>query len=104
MASAARYWMVNMTSGPSGYLEVGPGSDRETVRAWLANWLRELRPSLVEPGPSRGTSAALWLALDAADDTLTVSGYGFGAGPPGSLAIPPEALVDAAIADLSAAA
>ncbi len=101
MTSAARYWIVNMADGPSGYLEVGPGSDRERVRAWLLEHMRDWRPSVVE---SWGSNAALWLALNGAGDGFVITTYGFGSGPAGSMAIAPAALVDAAIADLSAVA
>jgi ATP-dependent Clp protease ATP-binding subunit ClpA len=104
LTSAARYWIVNTPDGTSGYLEVGPGTDRERVRSWLTEYLRTLRPSLVEPGPSPGTNAALWVAVDADGDAFVVKVYGFGSGPPGSWAVPPATLVDAAIADLSTAA
>ena len=102
---AAGYWMVNHgEAGLRGYLEVGLGTDREKVRAWLLGWLRELRPSLTEPGPSLGTSAALWVGVNADGDAFTIKEYGFGAGPAGSMAVPPAVLVDAAISDLSAVA
>ena len=109
MAQAASYWVVNQTgSGLSGYLEVGPGTDRERVRAWLLALLRERRDGLGLPGgggEENAGAAVLWLAVDAAGDGFTVTGYGFGpAGPPDSETVPLEALVDAAIADLSAAA
>jgi hypothetical protein len=107
MAQAASYWVVNVPGGPRGYLEVGPGTGREEVRAWLLDWLRERRPALSEPGsPEEGAGAAvLWLAVNAAEDGFVVTGYGFGpAGPPDSESAPLEALVDAAIADLSTAA
>ena len=104
IAQAAGYWIVNQPDGPRSYFECGPGTDREKVRVWLMGWMRELRPSLVEPGPSLGTSAALWLAVNAAGDTFSVKEYGFGSGPPGALAMAPVALVDAAITDLSAVA
>jgi ATP-dependent Clp protease ATP-binding subunit ClpA len=105
MTVAARYWVVNMgDGGPSAYMEVGPGTDRERVRTWLLEHMREWRPSLVQPGPSLGSNAALRLALDAAGDAFVITNYGFGSGPLGSMAIPPSALVDAAIADLSVAA
>jgi ATP-dependent Clp protease ATP-binding subunit ClpC len=100
---AARYWIVNMADAPSGYLEVGPGTDRERVRSWLVQHLGEMRATFVE-GPGLGTNAALWLGLDAEGDTFTIREYGFGGGPPGSIAIPPASLVDAAITDLSTAA
>lgn len=106
MASAARYWRVNMADGPSGHLEVGPGTDREKVRAWLVDWLRDSRSALAQPGsPEQGRSGAavLWLEIDAEGDAFTVKNFGFGpAGPPDSEPMPLEALVDAAIADLSA--
>jgi len=101
MSSAARYWMVNMADGLRGYLEVGPGTDRESVRAWLVDHLRGWRPAL---GESLGTSAALWLAIDADGDTFVVRDYGFGSGPPASTAVPPHVLVEAAITDLSTTA
>ena len=104
MSQAAAYWVVNHREAPQGFLEVGPGTGRDQVRAWLVDWLETLRPTLVEPGPSLGGSAALWLALDADGDTFTIREYGFGAGPPDSVAAPPATLVDAAIADLSASA
>ena len=104
LPSPARYWMVNMADGPSGYFEVGPGVDREKVRSWLLEHLREWRPSLAESEPGLGTNAALWLAIDAEGDTFSIREYGFGGGPSGSMAVPPVTLVDAAIADLSAAA
>src|SRR5947209_6769640 len=34
-ASTASYWIVNEPGGAKGYLEVGPGTDREEVRGWL---------------------------------------------------------------------
>ena len=107
MTSAARYWVVNEAQGTRGYLEVGPGTDRERVRAWLLDWLRDRRAGLGHPaGPQEASGvAALWVALDADGDGFTVTSYGFGpAGPPGAPPIPLEALVDAAIADLSTAA
>ena len=100
MTSAARYWVVNMADVPRGYLEV-VGADRERVRAWLVAHLGEWRPSLGDPP---AMSAALWLAVDADGDAFVVRDYGFGGGPAGSTAVPPQVLVDAAIADLSAAA
>jgi hypothetical protein len=103
VTSAARYWIVNMADGPSGYIEVGPGTDRERVRAWLLEHMREWRPTLAQPGPSLGSNAALWMALNAAGDSFVITTYGFGSGPAGYIAIVPSALVDAAIADLSAA-
>ena len=104
MAQAAGYWMVNYGDGPRGFLEVGPGTDREQVRAWLLDWLRQLRTSVIERGPSLGASAAFWFGVNADGEALSVRQYGFGAGPPGSVAVPPADLVDAAIADLSAVA
>ena len=100
-ASAARYWVVNTPDGASGFLEV-TGADREKVRDWLVGYLREWRPSLAKGG--LGSNAALWLAVDADGDTFVVKDYGFGSGPPGSWAVPPATLVDAAIADLATAA
>jgi hypothetical protein len=93
-----------MADGPSGYLEVGPGTDRETVRAWLVDWLRERRSVLPgRAGPQEHADVSvLWLALDAAGDAFTVKGYGFGpASPPDAVPAPLEVLVDAAIEDLS---
>ncbi|MGI8984203.1 MAG: Clp protease N-terminal domain-containing protein [Acidimicrobiales bacterium] len=105
MASAARYWMVSQPGGTHGYLEVGPGTGWEEVRAWLGAWLVENRSSLARPGgPSEeGGAAVLWLAVDAEGEAFTVRDVGFGpAGPPDSRPLPLEALVDAAVADLSA--
>jgi ATP-dependent Clp protease ATP-binding subunit ClpA len=107
MTSAARYWVVNEPEGPRGYLEVGPGAGREEVRLWLLDWLREHRTSLGRPdGPQEESGVAvLWLAVDADGDTFAVKAFGFGSdGPPDSDTVPLEALVDAAITDLSAAA
>jgi ATP-dependent Clp protease ATP-binding subunit ClpA len=104
-AHAAGYWVVNLADGPSAYLEVGPGVDREAVRAWLAGWLREWRRSgLVRPGGPQveRACATLWLAVDAIGDSFTIGGYGLGAtGPPASEPVPFETLVDAAIENLS---
>jgi ATP-dependent Clp protease ATP-binding subunit ClpA len=107
MASAARYWVVNEPEGPHCYLEVGPGTGRDEVRVWLLSWLREHRSSLGRPeGPQEESGVAvLWLAVDADGETFAVKAFGFGLdGPPASDPVPLEALVDAAIADLSAAA
>jgi ATP-dependent Clp protease ATP-binding subunit ClpA len=107
MASVARYWMVSEAQGTRGYLEVGPGTDRERVRTSVRDWLREHGTGLGRPGGAQEASgvAALWVAVDADGEGFTVTNYGFGpAGPPDSVPLPLEALVDAAIADLSAAA
>jgi ATP-dependent Clp protease ATP-binding subunit ClpA len=107
VASAARYWVVNEPEGPRCYLEVGPGAGGEQVRAWLLSWLREHRSSLGRPdGPQQESGVAvLWLAVDADGDTFAVKAFGFGPdGPPDSETVPLDALVDAAIADLSAVA
>jgi ATP-dependent Clp protease ATP-binding subunit ClpA len=103
-SQAAGYWIVKHPDGWHGSLEVGPGTDRERVRAWLLDWLGQLRPSLVEPGPALGTSCALWVGVNADGDAFTITEYGFGTGPPGSESMPPADLVDAGIADLSAVA
>jgi len=103
MTSAARYWIVNMVDGPSGYLEV-VGSDRERVRAWLVDWLSEHRSALARPGgPEEQTGAAvLWLEVDAAGEAFTTKSFGFGlAGPPSSAPLPLDTLVQAAIEHLS---
>ncbi len=105
LASVARYWIVNGAEGTGGYLEVGPGADRVKVRVWLHDWLRTNGAELPRPeGPEVASGVAvLWFALDAAGEGFTVTNYGFGpAGPPGSVPTPVEALVDAAVADLSA--
>jgi len=103
---AAGYWMVNMTDGPTGYLELGPGVDREAVRAWLAGWLREWRRSgLVRAGGPEveRACATLWIAVDRAGDSFAVGGYGIGAqGPKASEPTSLEVLVEAAIDDLAA--
>jgi len=107
MAQAASYWIVNQPGDRAGTLEVGPGTDRERVRAWMLDWLRQHRTTLAVPGGvvEETGAAVLWLGVNAADDGFTVTGFGFGpGGPPGSEPVPLEALVDAAIADLSAAA
>jgi ATP-dependent Clp protease ATP-binding subunit ClpA len=105
MSSAARYWIVQETDGWHGYLEVGPGTEREKVRTWLLEWLRERRRSLAQPEGDAQQSPVLWLAVNAAAEGFTVAGYGFGPnGPPDGVSVPLEALVDAAIADLSIAA
>jgi ATP-dependent Clp protease ATP-binding subunit ClpA len=107
MASAARYWMVSTAAGTHGYLEVGPGSDREGVRLWLREWLLDHRSSLSRPaGPQEASGVAvLWLAVEAEGDSYRVMNFGFGpAGPPDATPLPLEALVDAAVADLSATA
>jgi hypothetical protein len=101
-AHAGGYWIVNTTDGLSGYVEVGPGVDRETLRAWLRELLTARRSTLL--GPEEETAAAvLWLAVDATDTSFTVSSFGVdAAGPPEAVAVPLHALVDAAIEDLSA--
>jgi ATP-dependent Clp protease ATP-binding subunit ClpA len=104
-ASAARYWIVQETDGWHGYLEIGPGTERERVRTWLLEWLRERRAALAQPEGDVLLSPVLWLALNAAGEGFTVAGYGFGPnGPPDGVSVPLEALVEAAIADLSIAA
>ncbi len=103
-AQAAAYWIVNYEDGPRGFLEV-VDADREKVRAWLVALLRDRRQSLAQPGrPVEETGASvLWVGVNAAGDGFTVTGYGFGpGGPPGSVAVPLEVLVDAAAVDLSA--
>ena len=103
--SAARYWVVNYADGPRGYLEVGPGGDRDSVRAALVDWLRDQQAGMAREGSAEGDGCALWLAVDATGDGLVVRGYGFESdGPPASEPAPPQVLVDAAIADLSTAA
>ncbi|HEV2759412.1 MAG TPA: hypothetical protein VGV86_07580, partial [Acidimicrobiales bacterium] len=106
-AHAAGYWIVNQPDGRSAHLQVGPGVDRQAVRAWLAGWMRDWRESgLTRPGGAHRDSdvATLWLAIDRAGDTFDVRGFSFGsAGPPGSEPVPLDTLVDAAIEDLSAA-
>ena len=105
MTSAARYWIVQEPDGWHGSLEVGPGTDREKVRVWLLDWLRERRPTLAEPEGEAMEATVLWLALNGDGEGLTVAGYGFGPdGPPDGVSVPLETLVDAAIADLSIAA
>ncbi len=102
---AAGYWIVNSPAGPTGSLEVGPGTDRERARAWLADWLRDRRASLAPPGGTEEQSGAavLWLAVDAAGEGFTVRSYGLGTtGPRGAERVGLEVLVDAAIEDLSA--
>jgi hypothetical protein len=105
MASAARYWVVQEPDGWHGYLEVGAGTDREKVRTWLLEWLRERRPALTQAEAGATEATVLWLAVNGDGDGFTVAGYGFGAdGPPDGVSMPLEALVDAAIADLALAA
>ncbi len=90
----------------AGYLEVGPGTGREKVRAWLLDVAPRTPAGAGPPGTPGGAEAAvLWLAINGAGDGFPVAGYGFGpAGPPDAESMPLEALVDAAIADLSVAA
>jgi hypothetical protein len=103
--SAARYWVVQEPDGWHGYLEVGPGTEREKVRAWLLGWLRDHRPELARPEGEATEARVLWLAVNGDGGGLTVAAYGFGPdGPPEGVSVPLEALVDAAIADLSLAA
>jgi ATP-dependent Clp protease ATP-binding subunit ClpA len=102
-ARAASYWVANGPDGPDCHLEIGPATDREKVRAWLAAWFRDRRSSL--PGAAGAENqlgaAALWLGLDAAGEGFTVRGFGFGpAALPGAVSVPLEDLVDAAIEDL----
>ncbi len=105
---AARYWMVNMATGPAGYLEVGPGGDREAVRAWLADWLRHWRglglPRPGGAGPPGTDCAVLWMTVVAAGDSFAIGGYGSGPdGPAGSTPAPLDEVAKAAIDDLSMA-
>jgi ATP-dependent Clp protease ATP-binding subunit ClpA len=107
MASAARYWMVSQSGGTHGYLEIGPGTGRDELRTWLRNWLRLNRADLAHSGGARagGGVAVLWLAIDADGESFAVKRFGFGSsGPPDAVPLPIEALVDAALADLSSAA
>lgn len=101
-AHAGGYWIVSQVAGRSANLEVGPGVDRETLRAWLRELLIGRRSTLA--GPEEETTAAvLWVAIDTAGDSFTVSSFGVdAAGPPDAVAVPLQVLVDVAIEDLSA--
>jgi ATP-dependent Clp protease ATP-binding subunit ClpA len=104
---AAYYWLVSQADGLHGYLEIADGADRDAIRSWLAAWLREQGGAvLARPGEVRAEEdcAVLWLTVDADAAAYAVSGYGFGPdGPPGCRPMPLDALVEAAVEDLSVA-
>ena len=100
-AHAAGYWIVNRLGGPTGYLEVGPGTGRDAVRRFLQTWLRDHGSSGTWPGGLSGDVAALWVAVQAGDP-MTADCGATGQGPPDCMPIPLEDLVAAAIDDLSA--
>jgi ATP-dependent Clp protease ATP-binding subunit ClpC len=102
---AGGYWVVNWAGGPSVYLEVSPGVDREAVRACMRDWLaaRQADESWSEAGREE-RCATVWFAIDDDDGALRVSSYNREAsGPSGSARAPLASLIDAAVDGLSSA-
>ena len=93
--------MVNWAGGPSVYLEVSAGADREAVRTCMRDWLTERR---ADKSWTEERCSIVWFAIDDDDGVLRVSDYHREAGgPPGSDRAPLPTLVDAALEGLAAA-